>query len=58
MIAFNPTRTSQPHGRTDRQQSPQLSAMLMGRPLGAPNPMDHKRQMQRLMALLLGTHSA
>jgi hypothetical protein len=54
MISFQPTRTSQPYGRHDRPQTPQLSAMLLGRPLAGPNPIDQRRQMQRLMAMLLG----
>lgn len=54
MFAFTPRRTTQPHAGQDRPQTPQLAAMLGGRPLNAPNPMDHQRMMQRLAALILG----
>lgn len=54
MFTFTPSRASQPHQRDDRTHTPQLAAMLLGRPLMAPNPMDHQRQMAQLARLLLG----
>jgi hypothetical protein len=53
VITFTPTRRSQPYAPPFlRPQTPQLSAMLMGRPLFAPNPIDQRRQMEHLAALL------
>lgn len=55
MFTMTPTRRSQPYrDAPERPQTPQLHAMLQGRPLHAPNPMDQKRFAQRLAALILG----
>jgi hypothetical protein len=55
MLTFRPRRQTQPYRNPfEREQSPQLAAMLGGRPLNGPNPMDHQRAMQRLAAMLLG----
>ena len=54
MLTFTPTRRTQPHADLFAPPTPPLLAMLRGRPLFAPNPADHKRQMQRLAAQLLG----
>lgn len=52
MLTFKPTRTSQPHRDPFQAPSAPLMAMLSGRPLHGPNPMDYRRQMQRLAAML------
>lgn len=55
MLSFTPRRSSQPYvDPMQRPQTPQLAAMLAGKPLFAPNPMDQQRQMQRLARLILG----
>lgn len=55
MFAHTPTRRSQPYADPfTRPQTPALQAMLQGRPQHSPNPIDHKRQMQRLVAMILG----
>ena len=55
MFRVTPTRTTQPYrDEATRPQSPVLQAMLQGRPQHGPNPIDHKRQIQRLVAMILG----
>lgn len=55
MFAHTPTRRTQPYSDPmNRPQTPQLSAMLVGKPMFAPNPIDHRRQMQRIAAMILG----
>lgn len=42
------TRRAQPYRRKGmRPNGPTLTAMLKGAPMGLPNPMDRKRQMQK-----------
>jgi hypothetical protein len=55
VITFRPTRRSQPYADPyGRPQTPQLAAMLQGRPLYGQNPIDHQRRMARLAAMILG----
>lgn len=55
MITHRPTRQTQPYANPHtRPVTPALTAMLQGRPLNQPNPADHKRRMQQLVAMILG----
>lgn len=55
MFTHKATRTTQPYGDPfSRPVNPVLSAMIQGRPQHQPNPIDQKRQMQRLVAMILG----
>jgi hypothetical protein len=55
MLTFTPSRRTQPYQQIpERPQTPQLAAMLGGKPLFGPNPMDQQRQMRRLAAMILG----
>lgn len=60
MFNFVPNRATQPYRRSlEREQTPALSAMLLGRPAFMANPMDAQRQLQKrasLAALLMARY--